>query len=70
MNKIFVDTSGWGNLVDTLQEFHTDTRTIYLEAKQNGSRLVTTNYVVAELIALLSSPMRISRAKASSLLRA
>jgi len=70
MNKIFVDTSGWGNLVDTLQEFHAETKTIYLNAKQNGSRLVTTNYVIAELIALLSSPLRIPRTKASNLSKA
>ena len=63
MNKIYVDTSGWGNLVDTLQEFHAETKTIYLNAKQNGSRLVTTNYVIAELVALLSSPLRIPRNK-------
>ena len=63
MNVIYVDTSGWGNLVDTLQEFHAETKTIYLNAKQNGSRLVTTNYVIAELIALLSSPLRIPRTK-------
>jgi len=36
MNKIFVDTAGWGNLVDTLQEFHAETKTIYLSAKQKG----------------------------------
>ncbi len=63
MNKIFVDTSGWGNLVDSLQEFHAPTRAIYLNAKQNGSRLVTSNYVIAELVALLSSPLRIPRIK-------
>ncbi len=63
MNKIFVDTSGWGNLVDTLQQFHAGTKAIYLSAKQNGSRLVTTNYVIAELVALLSSPLRIPRMK-------
>ena len=63
MNRIYVDTSGWGNLVDTLQEFHAETKTIYLNAKQNGSRLVTTNYVIAELVALLSSPLRIPRNK-------
>jgi len=63
MNKIFVDTAGWGNLVDTLQKFHAETKAIYLSAKQNGSRLVTTNYVIAELVALLSSPLRIPRTK-------
>lgn len=61
MNKIFVDTSGWGNLVDTLQEFHAETKAIYSSAKQNGSRLVTTNYVIAELVSLLTSPLRIPR---------
>jgi predicted nucleic acid-binding protein len=61
MNKIFVNTAGWGNLVDTLQELHAETKTIYLSAKQNGSRLVTTNYVITELVALLSSPLRIPR---------
>ncbi len=50
-------------MVDTLQQFHAETKAIYLNAKQNGSRLVTTNYVIAELVALLSSPMRIPRNK-------
>ena len=63
MKKIFVDTSGWGNLVDTLQKFHEETKEIYQIAKQDGSRLVTSNYVIAELVALLSSPLRIPRSK-------
>lgn len=66
MNKIFVDTSGWGNLVDTLQEFHPKTKAIYLTAKQDRTRLVTTNYVLAEIVALLSSPLRIPREKSIS----
>jgi len=40
MNKIFVDTSGWGNLVDVQQQFHYETKLIYQTAKQNGSRLL------------------------------
>ncbi len=63
MRMIFVDTSGWGNLVDVLQEFHHETKSIYQKAKQDRTRLITTNYVLAELIALLSSPLRISREK-------
>ena len=63
MKHIFVDTSGWGNLVDTLQVFHQETRTIYEDVKQEGSRFVTTNYVIAELVALLSSPLRVPRSK-------
>ena len=63
MKKIFVDTSGWGNLVDTLQEFHEETKEFYQTAKQENTRLITTNYIIAELVALLSSPLRISRQK-------
>ena len=63
MKKIFVDTSGWGNLADTVQEFHEQTKFIYEGAKQDDSRFVTTNYVIAELVALFSSPLRIPRMK-------
>jgi hypothetical protein len=63
MNKIFVDTSGWGNLVDVQQQFHHETKLIYQTAKQKGSRLITTNYVIAELAALLTSPLKIPRSK-------
>jgi predicted nucleic acid-binding protein len=61
MNKIFVDTSGWANFFDTDEPFHRLTRTIYENARNSGARLVTTNYVIAELVSLLTSPFRISR---------
>lgn len=63
MNKIFVDTSGWGNLVDTRQRFYPQTRAFYETAKHERTRLVTTNYVLAELVSLLSSPLRLPRSK-------
>lgn len=44
MKKIFVDTSGWGDLVDTRQQFHPETKSIYETAKKQRTRLVTTNY--------------------------
>ena len=61
MKKIFVDTSGWANFFDTDEPFHRLTRNIYENARNNGTRLVTTNYVVTELTSLLTSPFRISR---------
>ncbi len=61
MTKIFVDTSGWASFFDTDETFHQQTRAIYEEARKNGVRLVTTNYVIAELVALFTSPFRISR---------
>ena len=61
MKKIFVDTSGWASFFDTDEPFHSLTRTIYENARNNGTRLVTTNYVVAELVSLFTSPFRLSR---------
>ena len=61
MKKIFVDTSGWANFFDTDEPFHRQTRVIYENARNTGTWLVTTNYVIAELVSLLTSPFRISR---------
>ncbi len=61
MTKIFADTAGWGHLLDSAQPYHTQATTFYRSARQQGRRLVTTNYVIAELAALLHSPLRIPR---------
>ena len=61
MPNIFADTAGWGNLVDTSQPYHSLAATIYRGARQDGRKLVTTNYIIAELVALLTSPLRIPR---------
>lgn len=63
MPAIFVDTAGWGHLVDPTQEFHGQAAGLYREARRLGSRFVTTNYILAELVALLTSPVRVPRAK-------
>lgn len=63
MPAIFVDTAGWGHLVDPTQDFHRLTASLYRQARQQGSRFVTTNYILAELVALLTSPVRVPRAK-------
>lgn len=61
MSGLFVDTSGWGHLVDRRQMHHQQTAFLYRSARQQGDKIITTNYVIAELVALLSSPLRISR---------
>ena len=61
MPELFADTSGWGNLLDPTQPFHTLAATIYRKSRQQSRTIITTNYVVAELVALLTSPLRISR---------
>jgi predicted nucleic acid-binding protein len=63
MTSLFVDTSGWGHLVDPSQAYHEQAASLYRRAREEGTRLVTTNYILTELVALLSSPLRIPRAK-------
>ena len=70
MSGTFVDTSGWGNLVDPTQAFHSQAATLYRQTRQQGSRLVTTNYILTELVALLTSPVRVPRRKVIELSRA
>jgi uncharacterized protein len=61
MPDIFADTAGWGHMVDASQEYHTRAATLYRHARQQGRKLITTNYILTELVALLLSPLRIPR---------
>lgn len=61
MNEIFADTSGWGCWLDRAESLNALAVGIVKQVHASGRRLVTTNYVLAELVALLTSPMRISR---------
>lgn len=61
MSNIFVDTSGWGSLVDSSEIYHQNAVNIYRKAIKDKSKLITTNYIISELTALLSSPLRIPR---------
>jgi len=63
MPEWFVDTSGWGNLFDTTQPYYVQTASLYRTARQQGQRFVTTNYVLTELVALLTSPLRVPRSQ-------
>ena len=62
--NIFADTSGWASLLDTDQEYHLQAASIYNAVQQSNRQLITTNYVITELVALLNSPMRYPREKA------
>jgi predicted nucleic acid-binding protein len=61
MPEVFADTSGWGSLVDPTQPFHAPAAILYRQAREQGHKVVTTNYILTELIALLTSPLRIPR---------
>jgi uncharacterized protein len=61
MTDLLIDTSGWGNLIDPTQPFHQQTATLYRAARQQKHRILTTNYIITEVVALLTSPLRIPR---------
>ena len=62
MTRIFVDTSGWGHLADPRQEYARQATELYMEARRSDG-VVTSNYVIAELAALLISPLRVKGSK-------
>jgi len=59
--SLFVDTSGWAYLIDRSTSFHKNVSKVYQQALMQQRLLVTTNYIIAELIALLASRARIPR---------
>lgn len=69
MPNIFVDTSGWGNLIDVSQPFHTLAATLYRLARQQKHKIITTNCIITELVALLTSPLKLSRNVAISFIQ-
>ena len=56
---MFADTSGWASAVDRTQTYHTLAGSLIRQAKKAGETILTTNYVLAELASLLTSPLRI-----------
>jgi uncharacterized protein len=61
MPEIFADTAGWGYLIDPTQAYHAPAAYLYRSARQQGHKLITSNYILSELVALLTSPLRIPR---------
>jgi len=59
MKKIFADTSGWGHLVDSGQKYHGLAANICLNSRNKGSKIVTGNYIIAELAALMITPLHL-----------
>jgi predicted nucleic acid-binding protein len=61
--EVFVDTSGWASLVDKTQPQHDVAAELYRSKRQQGWGVITTNYVITELVALLYSPLRLPRTR-------
>ncbi|ELS03532.1 putative nucleic acid-binding protein [Xenococcus sp. PCC 7305] len=63
MSKLFIDTSGWASLFIPTETYHQQAAKYFRQAQQTKQRLITTNYVVTELVALLGSRQKTSRPK-------
>lgn len=61
MTKLFVDTSGWASLFLSTESHHVKAIEHFEQAKEASMALVTTNYIISELVALLPIRQRISR---------
>jgi uncharacterized protein len=63
MNHLFIDTSGWASLFITQEPNHLLANQALNQALQNRQILITTNYIISELVALLHSPLRQPRSR-------
>lgn len=61
MRGLFVDTAGWAAFLVGSEAFHEQAVFLLDHARANGQPVLTTSYVMAELVALLTSPMRVPR---------
>jgi len=61
MNEIFADTSGWANYFVRTEPFHQEAKQLMQKWYKDRTRVITTNYVLSELVALFISPLRITR---------
>jgi len=61
MNEIFADTSGWANYFVRTEPFHRDAKQLMRQWFKKQTRIITTNYVLLELVALFTSPLKIPR---------
>jgi uncharacterized protein len=60
-NDLFVDTSGWAYYLDRQDSLHPRIVSLVKQAIIERRRLVTTNYILTELVALLSSRYHLPR---------
>ncbi len=55
MNEVFADTSGWASFFLEDDRHHAKAFSLITQWKQQNRNIVTTNYVLSELIVLLGS---------------
>lgn len=61
MANVFADTAGWASFFVRTENFHKSAVAFVNAWQTGGTRIVTTNYVILELVALLTRPLRVAR---------
>ncbi len=54
MNKVFIDTSGWASFFIEKDPYYVEALRLMRQWQQQNRHIVTTNYVLTELIALFT----------------
>lgn len=65
---LFVDTSGWASFFTKTEPTHPQSLQLMGIAHQQNHEIITSNYVLAELVALLQSPLRQPRSRIFAIL--
>lgn len=63
MNEVFADTSGWANFFIQTEPFHAQAKNLMQQWHTGHTRIITTNYILVELVALFTRPLQIPRTK-------
>jgi uncharacterized protein len=60
-NSLFIDTSGWASFFIQDQPHYPQALQALSHARTENHAIITTNYIITELVALLYSPFRLPR---------
>lgn len=63
MPDLFADTSGWAAFLVARDPMHAQADAAVRGTRRGGQKLITTHLILAELVALLTRPFRISRSR-------
>ncbi len=55
MSNLFVDTSGWASLFISTQTYYPQAEQYFRLALQQKKKIYTTNYIITELVSLLTA---------------
>lgn len=68
MNEVFADTSGWASFFVDTEPYHAKALRLMEQWQQKTRRVVTTNYVLSELLPLLTMRFHVRRERALNLI--